>query len=259
LDNIFRFSGFEADRERYQLWCGTGPIKLERIPIELLFLLLENCGKLVSRAQIVSKLWGDDVFLDTERSINTAVRKIRKALKDDPRHPQFIETVVGQGYRFVAPLAPKNELQVSHLESQSGVPASGDGTDKKSNEVRLRGFLVETTAGAPVLTCDIYVNNLALGRLPLLDLELPMGATLPVKPEGRLPLKLHGVRVTQTAQVLQILHALSISVLQNGLRSRVPDSFNLSAESHGKQFSQFATEGLNHTGDPALHSEPTAS
>src|SRR5215468_7111522 len=111
LDNIFRFARFEANRQQYQLWCGNRPIKLERLPLELLFLLLENRGKLVTRTQIVGKLWGDNVFLDTERSINTAVRKIRKALDDDSRHPQFVETVVGRGYRFVAASAPSNPAQ----------------------------------------------------------------------------------------------------------------------------------------------------
>jgi DNA-binding winged helix-turn-helix (wHTH) protein len=97
LDNVFRFASFEADRARYQLRSGNRTIKLERIPLELLFLLLEHRGKLVNREEIVARLWCDDSFLDTECSINTAVRKIRKALGDDPRHPRFLETVVGKG------------------------------------------------------------------------------------------------------------------------------------------------------------------
>lgn len=97
MDNVFRFASFEADRARYQLRSGNRTIKLERIPLELLFLLLEHRGKLVNREEIVARLWCDDSFLDTECSINTAVRKIRKALGDDPRHPRFLETVVGKG------------------------------------------------------------------------------------------------------------------------------------------------------------------
>jgi DNA-binding response OmpR family regulator len=78
LDDIFRFACFEADRARYRLLCRRRAIKLERIPLEILFLLLEHSGRLVLREEIVAKVWGHDIFLDTERSINTAIRKIRK-------------------------------------------------------------------------------------------------------------------------------------------------------------------------------------
>ena len=231
LDNISRFANFEADRERYQLRRGTRAIKLERIPLELLFLLLEHRGRLVPREQIVARLWGDDVLLDTERSINTAIRKIRKALGDDPHHPQFIETIVGKGYRFVAPLIPESEIRNLRPEIQSGLPSVADGTNREGSEIRLRGFSVEATGGAAVLTCDVVVSNIALGRLPLLELELPADVTLPLKPEDRLLLKLHGVRVTLTAKTIQALHAFSISVLQSGLRTRVTDSLRSSQES----------------------------
>jgi TolB-like protein/Tfp pilus assembly protein PilF len=70
----------------------------------LLILLLERPGELVSREEIASRLWGKDVFLDTDHSINTAVRKVRQVLHDDPDKPRFLETIVGRGYRFAAPV-----------------------------------------------------------------------------------------------------------------------------------------------------------
>lgn len=249
MDNVFRFARFEADRERYQLWSETRPIKLERIPLELLFLLLENRGKLVSRTHIAAKLWGDAVFLDIERCINTAVRKIRRALEDDPHHPRFIETVVGQGYRFVASIDPEKGNPTSPLQFHSHPLTFEVGSNTDGSEIRLRGFVVEATGGAPVLTCDINVGNLALGRLPLLELELPSGVSLPVKSEDRLLLKTQGVRVTLTAQTAQALHAFFISALQSGLRPRELDSFSAGAESPEKQALQFVTEGLSHSGD----------
>ena len=72
--------------------------------MELFIFLVENRDNLVSREAIVERLWGKDVFLDTEQGINTAVRKIRQALHDDPEQPRFVETVVGKGYRFVGPI-----------------------------------------------------------------------------------------------------------------------------------------------------------
>src|SRR3989442_13648909 len=72
--------------------------------MELLTLLTERRGNLVTRAEIVERLWGKDVFVDADAAINTAVRKVRRALGDDPDAPHFLETVVGKGYRFVGPI-----------------------------------------------------------------------------------------------------------------------------------------------------------
>ncbi len=230
MEKIFRFASFEADRERYQLRRESSVIKLERIPLDLLFLLLEHGGKLVPREAIVARLWGDNVFLDTERSINTAIRKIRKALGDDPHHPQFIETIVRKGYRFFAPLIPDEQDPDLDTGIQSLVSQVGHGTNGDGGEITLRGFLVETNGGAPVLTCDVVVSNIALGRLPLLELELPPDVTLPLKGKDRLLLKLLGVRVTLTPKTVHALHAFSISVLQSGLRTRATDHLGISEE-----------------------------
>ncbi len=78
--------------------------------MELLILLLERRGNVVSRQEIVERLWGKDVFVDTEHGINVAIRKIRTALHDDAEKPQFIHTVLGKGYRFVADSKPQVEL-----------------------------------------------------------------------------------------------------------------------------------------------------
>ena len=78
------------------------PLKLERIPMELLILLLEKNGQVVTRQEIIERLWGKDLFLDTEHGINTAIRKIGTALREDVERPRLIQTVSGKGYRFVA-------------------------------------------------------------------------------------------------------------------------------------------------------------
>lgn len=70
--------------------------------MELLLLLIEKDGSIATRQEIVERLWGKDVFVDTEHGINTAIRKIRQILRDDPEQPRFVQTVTGKGYRFVA-------------------------------------------------------------------------------------------------------------------------------------------------------------
>ena len=87
--------------------------------MELLIFLVERRGELVSREEIAGRLWGNDVFLDVDHSINTAVRKIRTTLRDDPEKPQFVETVVGKGYRFAAPVICKNGDSTPHLQPPS--------------------------------------------------------------------------------------------------------------------------------------------
>lgn len=99
-----RFADFELDLVAYTLWRGGDRVRLQRIPMELLIRLVQARGALVDRPRIQAALWGPEVFLDQEAAINTAVRKLRKALGDDPDSPRFIETVVGKGYRFVAPV-----------------------------------------------------------------------------------------------------------------------------------------------------------
>ena len=87
----FRFRDFELDVEAYQLRRQGRPIRLERRPMELLILLVEHRGRLVSRSDIAERLWGKDVFVDVETGVNIAVRKIRQALRDSAEKPAFVE------------------------------------------------------------------------------------------------------------------------------------------------------------------------
>lgn len=82
----------ELDLRRYELRRGGIVLKLEKIPMELLILLVERRDQLVGREEIIARLWGKDVFLDTEQGINTAIRKIRLALDYDPNQPRFLQS-----------------------------------------------------------------------------------------------------------------------------------------------------------------------
>jgi TolB-like protein/DNA-binding winged helix-turn-helix (wHTH) protein len=97
----YKFGDFEVDPARFELRRLGRQVKLERIPLELLILLIEKDGAVVPRQEIVERLWGKDVFVDTEHGINTAIRKIRTALREDADRPRFVQTVPGKGYRFI--------------------------------------------------------------------------------------------------------------------------------------------------------------
>jgi DNA-binding winged helix-turn-helix (wHTH) protein len=102
-DKKFSFDDFQLDFDRFQLSRQGKPQRLEGLPLQLLMFLVENKGQLVTREQIAAALWSKDVFVDVDQGINTAIRKIRRALGDDAGEPQYLQTVVGRGYRFVAP------------------------------------------------------------------------------------------------------------------------------------------------------------
>src|SRR5262249_38378948 len=76
--------------------------------MELLLFLVERRGELVTREQIVERIWGKGVFLDTDNSINGAISRIRQLLRDDPEKPRYVQTVTGKGYRFIAPIVESN-------------------------------------------------------------------------------------------------------------------------------------------------------
>jgi DNA-binding winged helix-turn-helix (wHTH) protein/tetratricopeptide (TPR) repeat protein len=94
----------ELDLGRYELRRSGHRVKLEKKPMELLIFLVGRRDQMVSREDIVKKLWRSNLFIDTERNLNNIVRKVRTALGDDSGKPRFLETVVGKGYRFIGPV-----------------------------------------------------------------------------------------------------------------------------------------------------------
>jgi TolB-like protein/DNA-binding winged helix-turn-helix (wHTH) protein/Flp pilus assembly protein TadD len=99
-----RFRDFELDLAAYELRRQGHAVRLERRAMDLLILLVERRKQLVTRSEIVDRLWGKDVFVDVETGVNTVVFKVRQALRDSPDAPAYVETVPGKGYRFIAPV-----------------------------------------------------------------------------------------------------------------------------------------------------------
>jgi len=109
----FSFAGFELDVAAYALRRQGQQIRLERRPMDLLILLVERRPELVSRQDIIERLWSPDVVVEVETGINTAMRKVRQVLGDTPDQPKFIETIPGRGYRFIA------EVEISRTQTSS--------------------------------------------------------------------------------------------------------------------------------------------
>lgn len=117
-----KFAEFELDRARYELRQNGKTLKLEKIPMELLLLLVTKNGDLVTRQEIEAHLWGNEVFVDAEHGINTAVRKVRQVLGDDPDRPRFVQTVQRKGYRFIGDIAGGEIHSPENGLGTNGVP-----------------------------------------------------------------------------------------------------------------------------------------
>jgi TolB-like protein/DNA-binding winged helix-turn-helix (wHTH) protein len=159
----YHFGEFELDRERFELRSVGRAVKLERIPLELLLLLAERHGAVVTRQEIIDRLWGKDVFVDTEHGINTAIRKIRQVLKDDPEQPRFVQTVTGKGYRFVAEIdgaKPEASEQLGQTQPPEAshplwrqparIPAPSEVEGSSGQEVQGRSLTTTDIKPAPV-------------------------------------------------------------------------------------------------------------
>jgi TolB-like protein/DNA-binding winged helix-turn-helix (wHTH) protein/Tfp pilus assembly protein PilF len=187
----FQFQGFELDVKRYQLRKNGRVLKLEKIPMELLILLVNRSGELVSREEIIERLWGADVFVETEHGINTAVRKIRQTLGDDPENSKFVETVIGKGYRFVAPveaISPESVAAPSSGDPSTAVQAEGVQELPKSTSKRN---LMIGIAAACLLVAGVFAANPAHLRDRLLGRPIVTGvqsiAVLPLENLSRDP------------------------------------------------------------------------
>lgn len=172
----------EVDLGRYELRRFGQRIKIEKKPMELLIFLIGRREQMVSREDIVKKLWRSDLFIDTEKNVNNVVRKLRTALGDSADKPRFLETVVGKGYRFVGPVRVIGaQYPLSDPARNSArIDNRKDGSEwgERSSIAVLPLLLPERAAddqGLSLGFADALVSR--LGNLPGVDV-LPTSAVL---------------------------------------------------------------------------------
>lgn len=115
---IARFGVFELDINAGELRKSGVKLRLQGQPIQVLTLLLERAGEVVTREELRQKLWAADTFVDFDHSLNTAINKVREALGDSASTPRYVETLARRGYRFIAPV--QGPVQ---SPAQNGAPA----------------------------------------------------------------------------------------------------------------------------------------
>jgi TolB-like protein/DNA-binding winged helix-turn-helix (wHTH) protein len=148
-----RFGPFEADLTSHELRHDGSKVKLQEMPFQILAILLEHPGQLVTREEFRQRLWPSDTFVDFEHSINTAVKKLREALADDPDQPRYIETLPKLGYRFIAPVTQTLiEPQGTAPQVQSHLNQSPQTSQRRNRVLRYAALI-----GAVLLTGVLLV------------------------------------------------------------------------------------------------------
>ena len=126
---LLRFGLFEVDLAAGELRKNGRRIRLQEQPFQVLVVLLENAGHVVTRDDLRQRIWPSDTFVDFDHSLNTAVNKIRESLGDSASSPRFVETLARRGYRFIAPLdnatAPADDAAASAAQAADTPAASG--------------------------------------------------------------------------------------------------------------------------------------
>ena len=239
---VFQFEEFELHCGRFQLLRKGRPLRVEPKPLELLILLVSRKGDLVSRREIVEKLWDTDVFVDTDHSINTAIRKLRHLLRDDSETPKYIETVTGMGYRFVAPVslvAAVSPVVPDSAVAQAPQPEHTSEPGRAASPPTRKALIWYLGVGA----CMVFVlAGVALYRGPHRRLEVSYtqltdftdSAVAPtLSPDGHMLAFIRGGNAFLTADQIYV------KMLPNGEARRVTDD---SRPKYGLAFSPDGSE-----------------
>src|SRR6202162_3019836 len=138
-----RFDKFQVDLSSGDLQkCGGEASRIQHQPLQVLRLLLEAEGTVVTREQLRAALWPDDTFVDFEQGVNTAVKKLRQALGDSVENPKFVETLPKVGYRFLVPVEWVTDLE--DKRQPHTVPRISSGAAPVPQSERQRRLLTRT-------------------------------------------------------------------------------------------------------------------
>jgi TolB-like protein/DNA-binding winged helix-turn-helix (wHTH) protein len=132
----YRFGTLEVDFHVGELRKSGMRIRIQDQPLQVLWILLRQPGEIVTREEFRSLLWPADTFVDFDHGLNSAVKRLRDALDDDPENPRLIETIPRHGYRFIAPVS---EIAAGHAGSRDGVfPEACAGVEHPSSTQEAR-------------------------------------------------------------------------------------------------------------------------
>jgi DNA-binding winged helix-turn-helix (wHTH) protein/tetratricopeptide (TPR) repeat protein len=220
-------SEIELDLGRYQLRRHGRSVQLARKPMELLLFLVSRREQLVTREEIIAKLWRSDLFVDTESAVNNIVRKIRVALGDVSEKPRFLETVIGKGYRFIGPI---QVIHARHLPTSTSSASAQSATFVETKRISLAVLplaILGNSAddnGLGLGFADALIAR--LGNLNGLDV-LPTSTVLPESP---------------SASPADVAQRLDVRFVVRGAMQCAKDQWHLSVELFDAQLERVSYE-----------------
>jgi cholera toxin transcriptional activator len=134
---LLRFGVFEVDLDAGEMRKNGARIRLQEQPFQVLTVLLQNAGQVVTRDYLREKIWAADTFVDFDHSLNTAVNKIRESLGDSASNPRFLETLSRRGYRFIGSVDSIAAAAVSAPAQDSSAPRRLDSPTSPATEIAL--------------------------------------------------------------------------------------------------------------------------
>jgi cholera toxin transcriptional activator len=176
----YRFGVFEADTATGELRRQGMRVKLNTQPFQVLCMLLERPGELLTREEISHELWPDGTFVDFDHGVNSAVNRVREALGDTAGSPRFIETLARRGYRFVAPVErivtrEKSTLPAANSDDHISQEASAAPADSAT---RLRNRILATPQELPKVAYPVVQTLFSLFQLMYLGFYIGALANL---------------------------------------------------------------------------------
>jgi len=155
---IARFGVFELDLTAGELRKNGRKLRLQEQPFQILALLLDRAGDVVTREELRQKLWAADTFVDFDHGLNTAVNKLREVLGDSASSPRFIETLARRGYRFIAPVKSDGQSD-AHARAEPAAQRAAPAPQESKQETQH-----EVDAGAMHPDLDVPIPRRGLTR-----------------------------------------------------------------------------------------------
>jgi len=164
---VARFGVFELDLSAGELRKSGVKLRLQGQPFQVLALLLERAGEVVTREELQQKLWPSDTFVDFDHSLNTAINKVREVLGDSASSPRYVETLARRGYRFIAPVQAPAQIGAP---SDTSTAHSGAGAELHSTTSTVSSdFPLPAVALHPDLEVPIPRRVLTRGLFALIQ------------------------------------------------------------------------------------------
>jgi len=165
---VVQFGVFEVDLANAELRKNGLRVRIQEQPFQVLSILLERPGEVVSREELVRRIWRDGTFVDFERGLNAAVTRLRQTLSDSADNPRYVETVARQGYRFSMPIAPRAATN----GSATVAPVEFD-TATGRNAIPSAGAIPSRWRLRPIVFFGALLGLIVLGVLVVLPSRAP--------------------------------------------------------------------------------------